>query len=387
MAAGNRPPGGDMQTRNRHHRIAIYSFALLAAFGLAGFAQAGSNVVGAVYTATNGAGGNEILVFSRDASGGLTPGGAFATGGVGTGMGLGNQGGVVLSDDERFLFAVNAGSDSVTAFAVSNDGLESIGTVPSGGVRPVSIALDRDLLYVVHAGGSAGAVDGVTGFRVGYDGSLHAIAGSFRGLSGTMTGPAQGSFTRNGEFLVVTEKATNSIDLFPVLEDGSLGPIVVEPSVGTTPFGFGFTNRGELIVSEAFGGMPGLATVTSYEVIPSGHLQVVDPVVATQQTAACWVAVSKDGRFAYTTNTGSSNLTGLAVEPGGDLETLDADGDTAPAGAGPIDLAFSRNGRFLYSLNGGDSSVSWFAVNGDGSLTPIGTTDGLPAGANGLAAR
>jgi 6-phosphogluconolactonase (cycloisomerase 2 family) len=254
-------------------------------------------------------------------------------------------------------------------------------------VRPVSIALDRHLLYVVHAGGSAGAMDGVAGFRVGNDGTLTPIDGSFRGLSDTMTAPAQGSFTRDGAFLVVTEKATNSIDVFPVLDDGTLGPIVVEPSVGATPFGFGFANRGELIVSEAFGGAPGAGTVTSYEVTADGHLQVVSPAVATLQTAACWIAVTGDGRFAYTTNAGTANLTGFSIEPGGDLQSLDADGDTAPSGAGPIDLAFSRNSRYLYSLNGADASISAFAVNGDGSLTPIGTTMGLPAGLNGLAGR
>ena len=104
---------------------------------------------------------------------------------------------------------------------------------------------------------------------------------------------------------------------------------------------------------------------------------------------ACWAAVSGDGRFVYVTNTGSGSISGYSIEPDGTIALLDADGVTATTGPGsaPIDLAFSGNNRLLFALNSGTQSISAFRVREHGGLIPGATTIGLPAGANGLAAR
>src|SRR5215831_21333250 len=62
---------------------------------------------GDVYVLTNQPTGNAVMVFHRDAAGMLTFAGSFATGGNGTGTGLGSQGAALLSGDSRLLFAVN----------------------------------------------------------------------------------------------------------------------------------------------------------------------------------------------------------------------------------------------------------------------------------------
>ncbi|HUF47306.1 MAG TPA: hypothetical protein VMM93_05775, partial [Vicinamibacterales bacterium] len=93
-------------------------------------------VVGAVYTMTNATTGNEILVFNRRADDQLEAGSAVATGGLGTGAGLGNQGALAMSDQGRWLFAVNAASDSVSMFRIRNNGLELVDVEPSGGTQP-----------------------------------------------------------------------------------------------------------------------------------------------------------------------------------------------------------------------------------------------------------
>jgi 6-phosphogluconolactonase (cycloisomerase 2 family) len=109
--------------------------------------------------------------------------------------------------------------------------------------------------------------------------------------------------------------------------------------------------------------------------------------VATTETAACWIVVTKNGRFAYTTNTGSGSISGYRVGHDGALTLLDADGATASTGPGPIDMALTPSSRLLYSLNSGDGTISGFRVGGDGSLSPIGGASGLPGAATGLAAR
>jgi 6-phosphogluconolactonase (cycloisomerase 2 family) len=118
-----------------------------------------------------------------------------------------------------------------------------------------------------------------------------------------------------------------------------------------------------------------------------GALTAISPSVGTTETAACWVVITGDGRFAYTSNTGSNTIAGYGLSPAGELTLLDADGVTATTGAGPIDLALTGNDQFLYSLDSGAGTISAFRVKADGSLTPAPGASGLPAAANGMAAR
>lgn len=349
------------------------------AFGVtAGEAMAASP--GAVYTLTNDAAGNAVKVFTRAGDGSLTAGGAFATGGAGTGAGLGSQGGVAL--DGGRLFAVNAGSDSISSFTVKGDTLDLVDTVPSGGDRPISLTVHDGLLYVLNAGGAGN----ISGFTVSHGGELTPLAGSTRPLSGAATDPPQVSFDPTGRLLVVTEKATNLIDVYSVDGETGLasGPSP-QPSAGATPFGFGFDKRGHLIVSEAFGGAVDQSAVSSYG-FDGNTIVPITASAGTTETAACWIVVTKDGGFAYTTNTGSGSISGYRVSQGGALSLLDADGRTGLTGPGPVDMALSTSSRFLYSLNSGNGTISGFRVGSDGGLTPIDGAAGLPTGATGLAA-
>src|SRR5713101_5024322 len=156
--------------------------SLAVAFGFSALTHA-DGAAGAVYTMDNSSNGNRVRVFARAADGTLTAAGSFETGGLGTGGGLGNQGALLLSASERWLFAVNAGSDEISAFAVERRGLSLVNRVPSGGRRPISLSVHDDLLYVLNAGGAVGDHDNITGFRVGDDGHLTPVAGSTRPLS------------------------------------------------------------------------------------------------------------------------------------------------------------------------------------------------------------
>lgn len=368
-----------MQARIIGAALAILTVAATAA------AQ-GIGTVGAVYTATNHASGNSILAFDRDADGSLQTAGSVSTGGLGTGAGLGNQGGLRMTQDGKFLIVVNAGSHDISVVEVGRDGLVLRDRKPSGGLRPVSVAVDARLIYVLNAGGAVGGADNVTGFRLSRDGRLSALPNSTRPLSATSTGPAQVEFSPDGAHLVVTEKATNRIDVFAVGDDGRLGPGMSYASAGQTPFGFAFGRRNQFFVSEAFGGAPNGSAVSSYEIRDDGLLQVISPSVPTTETAACWVVVSEDGRFAYATNAGSGSISGYGIRPDGTIALLDADGATATPGAGPSDVATTGNGRFIYALHAGLGAISVSKLDDHGGLTSLGLAT-LPAGANGLVAR
>jgi 6-phosphogluconolactonase len=339
--------------------------------------------VGAVYTLSNATAGNAVLIFGRAPDGSLSPAGSASTQGNGTGSGLGSQGAVTLSDDGRFLFAVNAASNTITSFVVDGTSLTRVSTVASGGTLPISITVHGSVLYVLNGGGT----ENITGFSVSPSGALALLPGSSRPLSGTGVGPAQVGFDPSGRWLVVTEKATNRIDVYAVGTDGYASAPTVNPSAGQTPFGFAFNQHGVLIVSEAFGGAPNASAVSSYTLGANGSLDVVSASVPTTETAACWVVVTNNGKFAYATNTGSASVTGYEVRRGS-LEILDADGKTGNTGATPIDAAVSRNSQFLYALAAGSHAINAFAVRqNDGSLSPVGGAAGLPVGAVGLAAQ
>jgi 6-phosphogluconolactonase (cycloisomerase 2 family) len=348
-----------------------------------------SGVVGAVYTMTNAASGNEVVAYDRLADGSLRFAGTYATEGRGSGDGLGNQGGVVLSDNGRWLLVVNAGSNEISVLKVRRHRLTLADTAPSGGVRPVSVAIHGDLVYVVHAGGSVGDVDSIAGFRLSRRGRLNPLPGSSRPLGAPNTAPAQIGFSPDGRFLVVTEKATNVIDVFALDRDGYAGSPVLNLSVGQTPFAFDFGKRDQLFVAEVFGGAEDAGAVSSYTLGSDGYLQIIDGSVPNTETAPCWLVVTKDGRYVFTTNTPDDSLSAYAIDFEGFLSLLDEDGRSGEPGPGtrPLDMDLSGDGRFLYTLNIGDDTISTFRVLPHGSLEHRGTIAGVPDGANGLAAQ
>ena len=351
-------------------------------------------VSGAVYTASNSSAGNEVLVYKRGSNGNLRFIRSFATGGRGNDAALGNQGGIALSRDGKWLLVVNPGSNDFSAFRVEpNGGLTLTDTETSNGLLPVSVTISGNLVYVVNFGDSDGDTGNIAGFTIDFNsGDLTPIVGSIRSLSGmTDPQPAQIQFNPSGRGLVVTEKATNFIDTYRIDANGVASEPVSNLSHGVTPFGFSFSRHGYLIVSEAFAGLPDISAVSSYSVNSQGELNVITPSAPTNETAACWIVVTDNGEFTYTTNTGSGTISGYRINRAtGQLTLLDPDGITARTGtdSGPTDEALSHSNKYLYVLNSLTHEIIGFGVDkDDGSLERIELVRGLPDFAFGLVAR
>jgi 6-phosphogluconolactonase (cycloisomerase 2 family) len=354
--------------RSRAVLLLFALIGLLAAF-LAPDAMATSGR-GALYTQTNDPSGNAVQAFRRGHDGSLTPAGTFATGGNGLATLGGRQGAVELSGDGRFLYAVNAGSDSVTVFRVGHrrHAVERVAIVASGGAAPASIAEHRGRVYVLNSG----AAPNVTAFWRGFDGSLKPIPGGTRLLAPGADGAAQVSVTPDGRALVVSERIANRLETLKLDRFGRPGAPVITPSSGAVPFGFAISRHGNIVVSEA-----GASTVSSYRASwHGGALQVITPSLPVGQGAACWVAISPSGAFAYTGNAAGS-ISGFAIGRDGSLTPLDADGLTAPLTPSPRDLDFDEHGRFLHAVSPGTAAtggqVTTFRVERDGSLTRAGS--------------
>jgi 6-phosphogluconolactonase (cycloisomerase 2 family) len=371
---------------------ALAIIGALAALSVGSSPSASADGRGAVYALTNSPAGNAVVVYERNGDGSLRPAGSYATGGAGTGAGLGSQDAVIVSGDGRLLFAVNAGSDSISSFRIRHRGLELVDVEPSGGAMPTSLAFqdgilirnddddddDRGLLYVLHAG----VPNNVSGFIVDDDGEITPLAGSTRPLSADWTNPAEVGFSDDGEVLIVTERATNRIDTYTVGADGRLSAALVNASAGPVPFGFAVNRRNTLFVSEAGPG----GGASSYRIGEDGVLDPVSSNVMTGQQAACWAVVTKNGRHGYVTNAGTGNISGFAIYRDGSSALLDAEGETAVTGGNPTDAALSRDSRFLYARVAALSQIAIFRIAADGSLVPLPPLTGTPAGLAGLAA-
>jgi 6-phosphogluconolactonase len=332
-----------------------------------------------VFAQTNEMDENHVLAFRRAADGTLEPLGTYATGGAGDGVPhLTSQGSVVLTGDGRLL-VTNAGSGELSLFRVGADGLELAQTISSGGRAPKSVAEANGLVYVLNT-----AEPSLAGFRLAAAG-LEPITGARTSLP-VDSDPAQVGFAPDGATIVVTNRGTNSIALFPVEADGRLGEPKFQPSSGPTPYGFAFTGDGTLLVTEAFGAEKGKAAASSYRV-GSGAATPVSRSVGNGRSEICWAVVSKDDRYAFTTNFADSAVSRFAIGADGSITLEDAVAGAAVEGqTGLRDEALTADGSFLYAIDADSGRIFGWAVGDSGSLDAVGSWEGVPATVAGLAA-
>ncbi len=356
---------------------------LLGAFG-AGAADAAaapafglgpSPVIGHVYLDDNTAGTNTISGFDRHLDGSLTPlaGSPFVAGGAGTGAGLASQGAVQVTNDGRFLIAVDAGSNQLSVLRINFDGslqLVPNGVVSSDGPTPVSVAVHDGLVYVANA---AAVGPNYTGFTLSPFGQLQPLANSTVSLpNGSQPGDVL--FNSIGTNLVGTRVGTSEIDSFAVGRNGLLTEAPGAPftAQGLGPFGSEFrpTNPRQLFVSNAHNVAPLSGTVSAFSVAFNGSLTSIGASpVADDQTAPCWVAISPNGRNLFAVNTGSGEISSYQIAPNGSLTLIGSTVVSNTAGVGATDPSVSPDGRTLYVNESRVDTVGAFAIN-NGGLSP-----------------
>ncbi|QKE72345.1 beta-propeller fold lactonase family protein [Arthrobacter citreus] len=336
-----------------------------------------------VYIMTNMEAMNYVIAFNRDMNGLLRFTGAYPTYGKGTGTKevsastandgidpLTSQGALALSNDGRFLFAVNAGSNSITSFFVNDSGaLVLVDVKSSGGAQPNSIGVFGNLIYVSNVGIAENKfASNISGFHVDDNGKLTHIPGSTHTLSTINAQPAQVLFTPDGSKIVVSELTTNHLSVFNVNSDGTVTGPIINSAYGMRPLGCYFLSSGILLVTEA-----GSNSLSSYSLNEKGTLSVISGAIKNGFKTACWVITSKDERFAYIANTLSGTISTYRVDSNGSL-TVDKYITSTPEGTPtglPMDVGVSKDGRHFYTLNGNQGTVSAFSIKDDGSLERI----------------
>ncbi|MCP9495595.1 MAG: lactonase family protein [Pyrinomonadaceae bacterium MAG19_C2-C3] len=344
---------------------------------------------------------NAVEAFSRNPrSGLLVRVGRYDTEGLGDPFVGGFQQHAIVSNGS-FVYAVNPGGDAevddgngtISAFEVqSNCSLRHINTVSSGGRRPVSLALNGNLLYVANAGHSPVQTPepaSYSGFRIRNNGSLRALdCGTVPARSGLGFGStlADVVFNRSGDVLIATGLLGNYIDSFRVSRAGCLVDRRFYPG-GGGPFGalFNPARPRELYVTtavpELFAGdrAPG---VDLYNVRNSGVLTLVDSFTDDDLSDEglrdpCWLAISPDGQSLWASSFIPNEITlfgigngqvnePLSVYDPGDSTPSPDPNDPRPLRLGSTDIALDPEGRFLYQLNAFD-----VASMGERPIAPV----------------
>jgi hypothetical protein len=378
------------------------AFAIATALGITISASSGAATLhhehgfgsqSALFVETDATSGNSILAYQRSSDGTISYVSSYQTGGNGgTAAGasadpLASQDGLALANNGSDLIAVNAGSNTISVFAVFGTQLQLREQIPSGGEFPVSIATSGRLVSVLNAGG-AGSVAEFTWLGD----HLVPVPGQVRSLNLPPYAPTPGnnppdfhhgagqvSYTPNGRFLIVATKLSLPTNAYEVFSVGFNGALSANPKVTASanplPFSFVFDAAGNVVATEA-----GASAVTTYRVNNDGSLTELG-TAPDGQTALCWIS-GADGYF-FGSNAGSGNVSTFTENSSGAPVLVSA--TPTPAHAGTTDSVVSPDGHFLYVESGGAGTIDAFAIGSGGTLTPIETLFNIPLASEGLA--
>jgi 6-phosphogluconolactonase (cycloisomerase 2 family) len=374
---------------------------------------------------------NAIIHYRRSANGTLTEVERVATGGAGSGElspiyhinrpnDFEGAASVILTPDRRFLFATNAGDNSVSSFAVNKEGrltlldVERTGNTQGGGAKSVAYDPSSRTLFVVHTFGpdhlrlmsvdsegkltprperySVNTIDWPnrvpTMAVLSPDGKFLFVGTAFDELPSRKN--PDGSLIlwiphKDGALHVIASNAPDpdGIVVFPVGEDGALREPSFYDARGASPFYIAFLhNRPDTFLV----GYAVSNGVSVGKVDANGKITVSAPV--TLDTSAgvpselCWLAVSPNDRWVFTTNFGYSDISSYRID--GNVLSIAKDpaspkvpGDGTFRGidgvvsSGPSDSWISPDGAYLYQIYGNASKLVGYATQPDGSLEEV----------------
>ncbi len=330
---------------------------------------------GYVYTLTNENDANAIAVFAREQDGSLKMvGQPISTGGRGIAKAdLEDQDSLIMSGE--MIFAVNAGSDTISVFRKMDGGkLKMVGKpTPSNGKTPVSLTAHDGILYVANQGYGGGKPN-ITGFRISMDGTLTPIAGSTKTF-GEGSGPAQVSFSPSGNAIAVSHgyqaAGTSMVSVFKVGKEGMLSAVPGSP-MKTGEFsgnvGFSWHPNDKHVFVSTFRG----SGVVTFNVEPGTMKLTRGANTSDGQNAACWTTISKDGQFLYVANYASNSISTHAIGMNGALTPIGVTKLSGLMSPDTKDLRLSPDGEFLYAIATTSRHIHAFKIGANGVPTELG---------------
>jgi len=327
--------------------------------------------------------GNSVSAFAVDSSGNLSQvsGSPFSTGGLGHGGGLYSSNRIVVIGN--FLYASNAGDNTISAFTIdaSTGGLTAVSGSPfpiQGFDNPnesgISLAATPDGKFLY-----AGTTDGnVTILSINTTGALTLAASAPVAADGPI---ASLKVSPNGSFLVAAIVGLNKeIEVFAIRSDGSLRaihkPYLFSSDTATS---MDINCASSLVYVGTAGGNIYALNLNG----KNGHLgPVAGSPFATGLQSNQVAALSADDTMLFSSNQGGNTVTAFAVNTDGSLvvpgTSVSVAGSSGVSNLYPGGLAVSQDGQFLFAADNvgdliGNAGVTSFLLNSPSSPLTFGT--------------
>jgi len=374
---------------------------------------------------------NAVVHYRWSATGMLTEVERVPTGGAGSGVispiyhisrpnDFEGSGSIILTPDRRFLFATNAGDNSVSSFAISEDGelklvnTRRTGNATSGGAKSLAYAPSSKTLFIVHTVGP----DYVRLMSVDGEGKLTPRLEKYSVSTAEWPNrvPTMAVLSPDGRFLilgttfdefpsrknpdgslilwiprpdgtlhVIASNAPDPVGLvvFPVDASGTLGTPSFQDARGASPFYIAFLHGrpDTLVIGYAVSDAVSLGKIDADGKISIGPLVKINTNSGVP-SELCWLAVSPDDRFVFSTDFGYSYISSFRIDGNGlsiakDPASLNVPGDgtfraiDGSVSSGPSDSWISPDGKYLYQIYGNASKLVGYATKPDGSLEEV----------------
>lgn len=315
---------------------------------------------------------NTVSLMAIQGDGSLTTVQSFNTGGMGNG-GNGSLAAqrVIVSPDNRFVFASNAGSNDISGFSIdaTTGNLSLIAGSPfstgGNGCQGIAVATTPDVSFLFAANTCS---DNISVFKIGSGGSLSLLGTPIS----TGTSPIDLKVTKNGKFLMATLFSLSGglIDVFSIGNNGSLAPVPGSPFSDNSPPGAVSTSldtncASNLLFVDSESALP---AIDVFNINATGSLtQIANSPFAAPGNSVTAIFLSPDEEFLYAANQQNS-VTSFAVASDGSLSVV-AGTPVASTGTPFLGgLATDSTGRFLY-VAGFYNDIAAYTVDTQGGLT------------------
>jgi 6-phosphogluconolactonase (cycloisomerase 2 family) len=314
---------------------------------------------------------------------------------AGKGGAGGNQGGLALDQKRGLLFAVNAGSHTISTFEIGARSLDLDGVTAAEGLGPMSLATctssghkAKTLVYVLNEDSRS-----IAGFELGRKNRLQFLPGSVQSISSSISAAAQILFDNTCSALVVVERNPASFMIYPIDRDGVARPGKNVPSLSAGQLGSAITRNNQLFVSET-----GTSAASTFALdLRQPNIRPITQTLVNGQAGSCWAVATHrtfrcdgfrhDCTMGYVMNVGSANITSYAIKPNGQLSLHEGVAQAAMGSA--FDGALADDDRYLVvqsRVSTEERALNLYSVEKDGSLEYVQVLDGLPATINSVAA-
>lgn len=266
--------------------------------------------------------------------------------------------------NSEFLFVPIADSNVVASLTIGGNGSLTATPTPllGTGVEPVWAAVDPTNHFVYVANLGSNSVSAYT---------FNASSGILKGNGQFTAGTSPGAVVvdPSGKFVYVANDGSNNVSGFAINGDGSL------TAVPGSPFAAGTTPQQGIVASGQFVYVSNLGSndVSAYTL--SAGTGTLMPVAGSPFTLAPGGAapesltVDPGGRFLFTANMNSNNVSAFTINANGSLSPVP--GSPFAAGHSPQYLVTDRTGSFLYVVNVNDNAVTLYSIAGSGALNPL----------------